>query len=59
MVFLQQNPSKYFRFESVDVLCDQLNKSVNCLKKEKEGTNEKYTFDVDFSFCWLNLVVRW
>ena len=32
---LQQNISKYFRFELANVLCDQFNKFVNTLKKEK------------------------
>ena len=35
---LQQNLSKYFRFESADVLCDQFNKFVNSLKRENEET---------------------
>ena len=39
---LQQNLSKYFRFESADILCVQFNKFVNVLKKEKEETNGKY-----------------
>ena len=29
---LQQNLSKYYRFESADVLCQKLNKFVNTLK---------------------------
>ena len=32
---LQQNLSKYYRFKSPDVLCDQFNKFINTLKKEK------------------------
>ena len=39
---LQQNLSKYFRFESADVFCEQFNKAANTLKKEKEETNDKY-----------------
>ena len=39
---LQQNLSKYYRFESVDTLCEQFNKFVNILKKEKEEAKEKY-----------------
>ena len=33
---LQQNLSQYFRFESANILCEQFNKFVNTLKKEKE-----------------------
>ena len=39
---MQQNLSKYYRFESTDVLCEQLNKFINSLKKEKVETNDKY-----------------
>ena len=40
---LQQNQSKYYRFESSDTLCEQFNKFINTLKKEKEEeTQEKY-----------------
>ena len=38
----QQTHSKYCRFESVDLLCEQFNKFVNTLKKEKEETKAKY-----------------
>ena len=41
---LQQNLSKYYRFEKVDTLCKQFNKCINTLKKErqKEETKVKY-----------------
>ena len=40
---LQQNLSTYYRFVSVDTLCEQFNKFINTLKKEKrEETQEKY-----------------
>ena len=40
---LQQNLSKYYRFKSDDVLCEQFSKFINTLKKEiKEETQEKY-----------------
>ena len=39
---LQQNLSKYYRFESADILCEHFNKFVNTLKKEKEEMKEKY-----------------
>ena len=40
---LQQNLSKYYRFESADILCEQFNKFVNTLKKEKDEIKEKYS----------------
>ena len=40
---LQQNLSKYYRFESADTLCKQLNKFINTLKKERKWeTKERY-----------------
>ena len=39
---LQQNVSKYYHFEPADVVCEQFNKFVNILKKEKEESKEKY-----------------
>ena len=40
---LQQNVSKCYRFESADTLCEQFNKFINMLKKEKkEEMQEKY-----------------
>ena len=41
-VVLQQNLIKYFRLESADILCEQFNKFVNTLKKEKEEIKDKY-----------------
>ena len=37
---LQQNLSKYYRFEKVDVLCEQFNKFINILKKERQQEEE-------------------
>ena len=34
--------SKYYRLESGDILCEQVNKFINTLEKEKEETKEKY-----------------
>ena len=34
--------SKYYCFESADVLCEQFHKFVNTLKKEKEQSKEKH-----------------
>ena len=39
---LQQNLSKYYRFKSADILCEQFNKFINTLKEEKEEMKEKY-----------------
>ena len=39
---LQQNLSKYYRFGSADILCEQFNKFINILKKEKEENKDKY-----------------
>ena len=47
---LQQNLSKYYRFESADILCEQFNKFINTWKKEKEETKDKYP--------WLNKVTK-
>ena len=33
---LQQKLSKYYRFERADTLCEQFNKFINTLKKERE-----------------------
>ena len=38
---LQHNLSRYYRFKSVDTLCEQFNKFVHTLKKKKEETKEK------------------
>ena len=45
---LQQNLSRYYRFEKVDILCEYFNKFVNTLKKERE---QKSLTD---SYPWLN-----
>ena len=39
---LQQNLSKYYKFESADALCEQFNKFINTLQKEKKEMKEKY-----------------
>ena len=39
---LQQNLSKYYRFISADILCEQFNKFINTLKKEKDEMRETY-----------------
>ena len=33
---LQQNLSKYYRFESADTICEQFNRFINMLKKERK-----------------------
>ena len=42
MEFYKQNLSRYYGFDSADILCEQFNKFVKTLKKEKEDINEKY-----------------
>ena len=37
---LQQNLGKYYRFQSADILCEQFNKFINMLKKEKEENKD-------------------
>ena len=39
---LQQNLSKYFKFKLEEVLCEQFNKFINTLRKEKEEPRERY-----------------
>ena len=38
----QQNLFKFYTFESADILCEQFNKFINRLKKEKEEIKDKY-----------------
>ena len=38
---LQQSSSKYYRIKSADVLCEQFNKFINTLKKEKTRGNRR------------------
>ena len=38
---LQQNLSKYYRFEKADTLCEQFNKFINTLKKERQEEETK------------------
>ena len=40
---LQQNLSKYYKFESADTICKHFNRFINTLKKEREeDMQEKY-----------------
>ena len=39
---LQKKLSKYFRFESTNILCEQFNQFINTLKNKKEETNDNY-----------------
>ena len=41
---LQQNLGKYYVFESADILCEQFNKFINKLKKEKEENKDKHSW---------------
>ena len=45
---LQQNVSKYYRFERAHTLCEHCNKFINTLKKETEQKELKE------SYPWLN-----
>ena len=45
---LQQNLSKYYRFERAETLCKYFNKCINTLKKEREQTEQKE------SYPWLD-----
>ena len=38
---LQENLSKYYRFESADTLCAQLNRFINTLKEKNERNARK------------------
>ena len=40
---LQQNISKYYKFERADTLCKHFNKFINTLKKEREQEESKKT----------------
>ena len=46
----QQNLNKYYHFETADAVCNQFNKFVNTLKKEKEQSKEKYP--------WLDKMIK-
>ena len=46
---LQQNLSKYYRFERADTLCEHLNKFINTLKREREQK------ELEESYAWLDL----
>ena len=39
---LQQNLSKYYRFESADILCEHFNNFINTLKKERDKEKRKH-----------------
>ena len=45
---LQQNLSKYYRFERADTLCEHFNKFMNTLKKEREQK------ELEESYPWLD-----
>ena len=38
---LQQNLSKYYRFERADTLCEHFNKFINTLKRKENRKNQK------------------
>ena len=41
---LQQNLSKYYRFERAETLCEYFNKFINTLKKDRELLNQKESY---------------
>ena len=45
---LQQNLSKYYKFERADILCEHFNKFINTLKREREQKELKE------SYPWLD-----
>ena len=45
---LQQNLSKYYRFERADTLCEYFNKFLNTLKKEREQK------ELEENYPWLD-----
>ena len=45
---LQQNISKYYRFERAETLCEYFNKPINTLKKEREQK------ELEKSYPWLD-----
>ena len=54
----EQNLSKYYRFESADILCEQFNTFINALKKEKDEMKEKYQWlepDDERKICQGNI----
>ena len=60
---LQQNLSKYYRFEKADTLCEQCNKFINTLKKDKKKTCLMDKEKKKQWICYINikkhLVKRW
>ena len=45
---LQQNLSKYYRFQRADTLCEYINKFINPLKKEREQK------ELEVNYPWLD-----
>ena len=41
---LQQNCSKYYRFERAETLCEYFNKFINTLKKDREQVEQKESY---------------
>ena len=49
---LQQNLSKYYKFERVDALCEHFSKFINTSKREREQEESKENYP------WLDPVMR-
>ena len=53
---LQPNLRKHYHFESADAVCNQLNRFVNMLKKEEEGSKENI-FKYECRFLILLVII--
>ena len=54
---LQQNLSKYYRFKSADVLCDQFNKMYKYIEDRKKR-RDKRKISMVGSYQWKEIYVR-
>ena len=43
-ILLQQNLSKYYRYEKADTLCEHFNKFINTMKREREQEESKENY---------------
>ena len=52
---LQQDLSKYYKFERADTLCKHFNKFINTLKKEREQKELKWKLSMVRSQWWKQI----